>query len=280
MPTTIANRFIAADHCALYSEYTLPDTEPRALVLIVHGYAEHSGRYRHVVEALVNAGYGVHTLDHRGHGKSEGLRAYVEAIDLLVSDLRRFIGMIRSEHPNHLFYVLGHSMGALISFNYALRHQDTLNGMILSALPIHPNANIPDSVVKIAYALNNFVPRLALARTVPPEYLSRDPAVTEAYKNDPLNYTGLMRVRTGISIDQAAQTAIRDMSSITIPTLFLHGGADRIARPSGSETAYAQISSVDKMLKIYPNLYHEIFNEPEKETVLNDMIGWLNQRVR
>jgi acylglycerol lipase len=250
----------------------------KAVIILVHGYAEHSGRYLHVIEPLAENGYDVYTLDHRGHGKSEGMRAYVDGFDAIVADLKSYYDQIAAQHPDSTIFMIGHSMGALISLYYTLKHQETLAGLVTSGPPLTAEENMSPLLVMAANTLNKLIPTAPIVNAIQAS-LASDPSVDEAFQRDPLTYKGKMRVRTGLSISETARYVREHLADLKLPVLFLHGEADGICPPSGSKLAYKHASSEDKTLKLYPGMMHEIFNEPEHDTVLADVIDWLNRRA-
>lgn len=270
--------FISSDGLKIMTEHWLP-AERKAIVVVVHGYGEHSGRYRHVIRALTDARYGVYTLDHRGHGKSEGLRAHFDSFDQPIDDLQDYIEIVRAKQENEPIYMLGHSMGALITLAYALRHPDDLAGIVVSAAPVNADANVSKALVATGNILTNVIPKVPLLKLVPLETLSRDPDVVRAFREDPLTYKGNMRVRLGTELNKTAKWVREHLSELKLPILVLYGEADELVNPSGSRLVYDKAGSSDKKIKSYHNLRHEIMNEPERDKVLADIIAWLDKHT-
>jgi alpha-beta hydrolase superfamily lysophospholipase len=271
--------FISGDGLKIMTELWLP-AERKAIVVVVHGYGEHSGRYRHVIRALTDAGYGVFTLDHRGHGKSEGLRAHFDSFDQPIDDLKDYIEIVGARQEDEPIYMLGHSMGALITLAYALRYPATLAGIIVSAAPVNADANVSKALVATGNILTNVIPKVPLLKLVPLETLSRDPDVVRAFREDPLTYKGNMRVRLGTELNKTAKWVRERISELKLPILVLYGEADELVNPSGSRLVYDKVGSSDKKIKSYHNLRHEIMNEPERDKVLADIIAWLDKHAQ
>lgn len=265
-------RLDGAEGLSLFAQSWLPDGEPLDVVVLAHGYAEHSGRYGNLVERLVPAGFAVHALDHRGHGRSEGQRALIDSMERVWADLDNFVGAVRAQHANARVKLLGHSMGGSIAFGYALRHAEKLSGLILSgpalATPITPVQRL---ILGIVAAVAPKAGTLAL----PAETVSRDPGVVRAYLADPLVATGKVPARTAMELLEAARSYPARARQMTLPLLVQHGGADVPVPPENNASLYAAIGSRDKTIRIYEGLFHEIYNEPEHPAVLDDLVEWL-----
>ncbi|MBW2203088.1 MAG: lysophospholipase [Deltaproteobacteria bacterium] len=260
----------------IYYQCWLPEKDPKAVLLIVHGLAEHSGRYMNLVNHFVPLGYAIYGVDHIGHGKSDGLRVYVERFEDFTDTLKDFSHMIRDWQPKKPIFLIGHSMGGLISSIFLLDHQDELSGAVLSG----PSVKVPDmsSVTILAGKLfSTLMPKLGLL-ALEADGVSRDPEVVKAYLNDPLVYTGKITARLAAELLKAMKRAEIDASKITLPILIAQGSEDRLVDPDGAQMLHDTVGSVDKTLKIYDGLYHEIFNEPEHQKVLGDVEAWLESR--
>jgi len=259
----------------IYYQAWLPEAECKAVVLIAHGMSEHSGRYKNVVNHLVPAGYAVYALDHLGHGRSDGVRVCVERFQDFTVTLKSFFDMIRDQQAHKPIYLVGHSMGGLISAAYLLEHQHDLAGAVLSGPGIKVPDNISPAVIFIGKLLSSIMPRVGIVQ-LEADGVSRDPAVVEAYINDPLVHTGKITARLGAEMLKTMQTVTQKANQIRLPIMIIQGAADRLVDPSGAQLLYDSISSQDKTLKIYEGLYHEVFNEPEHEHVLQDVAQWLD----
>ena len=250
----------------------LPDADARDAVVIAHGYAEHSGRYAHVAEALVADGLAVHALDHRGHGRSEGPRVNVEDFRHYLSDLDALVDEVRLRHVGRTF-LLGHSLGGLIAASYAAERQGKLDGLVLSGASVKP-VRVSPVLNAVARTLARVAPGAPVVK-LPLDKISRDPEVVARYQADPLVFDRPMAARQAReAVDAQARLAGR-VGSITLPVLIMHGTADGLVSVADSEWFFERVGSADKTLKLYDGLYHEIFNEPEKERVLADLREWL-----
>lgn len=267
----------AGDNTALFTQAWLPEGAPRAGVLLVHGVAEHSGRYAHVAAFLTGRGYAVYTLDLRGHGKSPGMRAYVESYTLYLDDLKAYLDTIRAAQPGLPLFILGHSMGGLITLAFTARHQALLAGMITSAAPVNLAETTAPALVLVARVLDRVLPKARLVALDAAD-MSHDPAIRESYDSDPLNYRGKLTVRQGMVLTRLAEAAQAGLPGIRIPCLCMHGAQDPIADPSALDIIEQHLGAPDRTFKRYAGMFHEIFNELDKQVVLEDVGRWLDAR--
>lgn len=265
------------DGLTLFTQRWLPP-EPKAVVVLSHGYAEHSGRYAHVAEYLVQCDYAVYALDHRGHGHSEGERANVSVFREYSNDLKDYLEKIRQQHPTLRRFLLGHSVGGLIALQTVLEHAEKVDGLVLSGPYLRDATGAPGYLIALSKGLSVLFPRLR-TRALNTNHLSRDPAVVQAYRHDPLVYHGKVKMRMGAEMIAAGPYVLEHAESIDLPVLLMHGGDDKVAEPEGSRQLYACIGANDRTLKLYEGLYHEILNEPEKQRVLKDIVQWLDARL-
>ncbi len=269
--------FEGVDGLRLFYRAWLPEDEQKAVVILAHGFAEHSGRYDHVGRYLAGRGYAVYAPDHRGHGRSEGERAYVERFSLFVEDLHKFRNDV--VRPESAPFLIGHSMGGLIAVRYALSYQDGLAGLITSGAGLKIGGDLSPLLIALSRLIAVIAPKLPVVEPVPSDTLSHDPSVAAAYDSDPLNYRGKVKARIGAEMMRAGREALERAHELRLPMLIMHGGADSLVDPDGSRELYQKASSDDKTLKIYDGMYHEIFNEVEKEKVLAEMAAWLDAHL-
>ena len=270
--------FAGVRDSATYYQCWQPETECKAVLLVVHGLAEHSGRYMNVVNHFVPLGYAVYGFDHIGHGKSEGTRVYVDRFTDYTDTLKRYFDLIRLEHPDKPVFLVGHSLGALIAGAYLLEHQDELAGAVLSGILVKVPDNTPPVIVFIGKILSTLLPKAGLLG-VNAEGVSRDPAVVQAYINDPLVYRGKATARLAAEMLYTMQRVTAEAAKITLPLLIVQGSEDKLVDPAGAKLLYDAVSSTDKTLNVYEGLYHEVCNEPECEQVLDEIEAWLEQRL-
>ncbi|HYD04090.1 MAG TPA: alpha/beta hydrolase [Reyranella sp.] len=257
---------------ALAARAWLPAGAARDVIVIAHGYAEHSGRYANVVDRLVPLGYAVYALDHRGHGRSGGHRGMIGRMAWVVEDLHGLVAQARNENGGRRVKLLGHSMGGAVATGYAQRYPEDLSGLILSGPAI---GGMPSGFQRaLLRALSAVAPKLGTVE-LPAEAICRDPAVVTAYRHDPLVTIGKVPARTVGEMASAANAYLAQAPAMTVPVLIQHGSQDLLIPPEGNRAIYAAIGSEDKTIETYEGLYHEIYNEPERESVLDDLVAWL-----
>jgi alpha-beta hydrolase superfamily lysophospholipase len=262
----------------LYYQYWLPDAKPKAVLLVAHGLAEHSGRYKNLVDYFVPKGYAVYALDHRGHGKSEGTRSYVDNFNDYLIDLKTFFDMVRKDNKNVRIFLVGHSLGSTIATAYAVEHQKELAGLIVSGASLVPSTSVSPALLAMAGVVSALLPKMGVT-LLDASAISRDKAVVDAYVNDPLVFRGKVPARTGAELARMWKQLPEQMPRIKLPILIMHGFADQLADPRGSKLLFERVGSKDKTLKLYDGCYHEICNEPEHEQVFVDMETWLIKHI-
>ncbi|HVU10228.1 MAG TPA: alpha/beta fold hydrolase, partial [Phototrophicaceae bacterium] len=194
-----------------------------------------------------------------------------------VEDLQLYFERVKAMQPGKKHFLLGHSMGALISLAFTERHQDEIDALVISGAPILADANVSPALVWVGNVMTKVAPRLPFVKVNQPGILSSDPEIDKAWESDPLTYKGLMRVRLGVELNNMARAVRERLSELHQPILILHGAQDRLVNPSGSQFAYDHVASSDKTLRLYPNMRHEIMNEIGKEAVLDEIVAWLDR---
>lgn len=263
---------------SIYYQIWTPEVATRALVLLVHGAGEHSNRYRHVASFFTGHGYAVAALDHNGHGKSDGVPGHLLDFDDYLVDLRTLQTRVQEQFPSVPLVLLGHSLGGLITTRYLLQYQQDFLGAILSGPAIKTELEPPRLQMALIKMLAVLWPTLGILQ-LDAAGVSRDPAVVRDYQDDPLVHHGKMSVRKLRELFAAMHEVQERAGEIRLPMLLLHGGQDTMASPEGSRFLEGALGSEDKTLEIYPELYHEILNEPEKEAVLAKILAWCEMRL-
>jgi acylglycerol lipase len=271
------SKLTGKDGISLYNQCWLPETSPRAVLAVVHGLADHSGRYLNLVNYFVPRNFAVHAVDLRGHGKSGGDRCYINRFSDFTDDLSRFIRSIREQYADQPVYLIGHSVGGPVAISYAVKNQDQINGLITSGANLASKVASP-LLMSLAGLISAIAPRMGIT-SIDANLISRDPEVVKAYINDPLVFHGKIPARTGAELIRVWKTLPAIIPEIKLPLLVLQGTADGLSDPAGSKMLYDRASSKEKALRLYEGFYHEIFNEKEHEIVMRDMEGWLNARL-
>jgi alpha-beta hydrolase superfamily lysophospholipase len=261
---------------ALYWQAWLPEVT-RAVAVVAHGGLEHGGRYAYLAQRLCSAGIAVYCHDFRGHGRSGGRRGQIDSMAFLVEDLHRVRNMAEARHPDVPVFVVAHSLGSLVALEYALDFGQGLRGAVLSGTGIDVSA-VPAIQVRVARLLSRLAPNLPLVK-FSGEGVSRDPEVVHDYATDPLNFHGRVPVRTPAELFISAERLVPRLGFVDVPLLILHGGADPVAAPAGARLVHDRAGSRDKSVVVYDGLRHEIFNEPERETVIADLLAWITERI-
>ena len=243
-----------------------PET-PAAAVALVHGLAEHSGRYEHVGRALADAGYAVRAVDIHGHGHSDGFPGKVSGVAQWHDDTGAVLDLARQAAPGSPIFLLGHSLGSLITASYVVNVQPDIEGFVISGYAGLPGWALLESMSDPEGA------------SIPPELISRDPAVVKAYVEDPLVFQDRVPVECNAAAMEAAIGANTGAASIITPVFMVHGSDDAICDVEGAREFHAALGSADKDLVVYEGLYHEVMNEPERDRVLGDIVAWLDRHV-
>ncbi|MFP5073117.1 lysophospholipase [Pseudonocardia nantongensis] len=257
----------------LYWQCWLPTGEPTGVLLISHGIGEHSGRYDPVVGTLLPDGWAIYGLDHRGHGRSGGTRVHVRRYDDLLQDFETFRRDVAARHPGLPLFLLGHSLGGQIALAYALRHQDRLSGLALSA-PALVSDTVPARLVPVLALVARALPTLRPVG-IDDSAISSDPAVVADYRADPLVHHGKPTLSLGAAIYAQMDSLPPRAVELRLPLLIQHGTEDRLTDPSGTRRLDEASGSPDTTVQWYDGLWHEIFHEPGRDAPLGDLRRWL-----
>ncbi len=255
-----------------------PGESPRGLVFLMHGYAEHAGRYAALAAALNAAGLSVHALDHRGHGHSGGRRGFVRGPAAIAEDFVPFMTGVMADRPGLPAALFGHSMGGAAAVRVALSRQDRLFGLVLSSPFIEPvpKAN-PVSRAAVAL-LAGIAPRLPVQR-LDTRGLSREASEVAAYEQDPLVHHGPVVAATASALIRSGDDAVRSAPGLTLPLLMFHGAIDPIAGIGGTRRLFEAVGSRDRQLRVMEGAPHEILNDLDRDTMTGELRDWLADRL-
>jgi alpha-beta hydrolase superfamily lysophospholipase len=275
----IEGNFRGVRNTSIYYQAWLPEGNVKAVLLLVHGLGEHCGRYMNVVNYFLPLGYAIYGFDHIGHGKSEGVREFVERFEDYTDTLSIYYDLVKGRQTGRPVFLVGHSMGGLIASYHLLDHQAKFEGAVISAPSIKVSDSISKATILAGKILSVIAPKMGLVKVVDANNISRDAETVRAYLEDPLVFRGKTPVRLGAELLKAMLCVTSEAGKITLPFMVLQGGDDKIIDPGGAQMLYDKAGSKDKSIKIYEKLYHEVFNEPERARVLKDVEMWLAAHV-
>ncbi len=254
----------------------------RATVALVHGLAEHAGRYAALARRLNAAGIELVAVNLRGHGRAPGARTWIERFDDYLADADALLDVAsRSSAP---LFLMGHSMGGAIAALHAIERprgvgtSAALRGLILSSPALAAGRGVPHWMITMSRVISRVWPRFPAIK-VDASLLSRDPAIVEANRNDPLVHHGAVPARTGAEILDAMARIERGRAALRVPLLVWHGNADKLTEPDGSRDFGAHAGSPDKTLTLYDDNFHETMNDLDRERVIDALIAWILARA-
>ena len=265
------------DGLKIFTQVWEPEGSTKAVINILHGLGEHSGRYAHVAKTFNQAGYSVIASDLRGHGKTEGKRGHAPSFEAFMKDIDVLLEESSRLYPHLPQFLWGHSLGGVLVPNYVLLRKPQLEGVVITAPPFYSpvtNQKVKVMMAKIAGAL---MPEVSMASGLKAEWISRDPEVVSRYVNDPLVH-GVATLAMAKYTLEALPWAFKLAHEWALPMLIMHGEADKLSFVSGSKELASKIPG-NCTLKIWPGLWHEIHNEPEKDEVLAYALGWLDSQL-
>ena len=256
------------------------NNRPKALITLVHGLGEHTGRYLHVGKSMTDAGYALVGFDLRGHGKSDGPRGHFPSLNAVVQDIRQFSKFLVQRYPDIPHFLYGHSLGGLLSLVYALQYHTGLNGVIVTGAALRSSLQEQKNKIAMVNLLGSLLPTITVPSGLDATTISRDADIVQKYIKDPLVHD-----KTSLGFGKSALSAIdfcfAHAKEFVPPLLIMHSAADKLTYPSGSED-FARLASEtngDVTLKLWDDLYHEIHNEPEKAEVFKVMIEWIEKHL-
>jgi len=253
-----------------------PAGKPHGVVVISHGLNAHGGLYEWAAQQFTSNGLAVYALDHRGRGRSEGERFFVEKFSDWTEDLATFIDIVKSREPGLPVFLLGHSAGGVIASGYTLAHQDEIAGLIVEDIAYQIPA--PDIALAILKGVSKVAPHAHVLK-LKNEDFSRDPAVVAALNADPLIAGEKQPSETVAELVRADELLKKNFQKITLPLLILHGTADKVTKPHGSQEFYEKTGSSDKTLKLYEGHFHDLLADIGKQQVMADIQAWIDAHL-
>lgn len=267
------------DGLNLYLQAWLPDA-PKASLLLVHGLGEHSGRYSQLVEKLIEIGIEVFSFDGRGHGKSapDGVTAFIDTSEDYLKDIHALVEKVQNYISGIPVFIFGHSMGGGLVAGYVLKYKPKVAGVILSSPAIKEAEGTSAVLIAFSGLVNRLFPKLKVLQ-LDISGISRIPVEVEKYKSDTLVYQKSVPARTGFELYHLMQFIQRNAEQFSSPVLLIHGDADRLTNPKGSNLLYEKASSADKTIRIIPGGYHELLNDLNREEVRELILNWIKSRI-
>jgi acylglycerol lipase len=277
MPDTQKEEYLdGAGGLRIFVRSWRPGSEPRGVIVLVHGFNSHSGYYLWAAQQLLASGLAVYALDLRGRGKSDGERYYIDKFAEYQADVDLLVNLARSREPELPMFMLGHSAGGVIACNYVLDHQAGFAGLICESFAYRVPA--PDFALAVLKGLSHLAPHAHVLK-LKKEDFSRDPKVTRALLDDPLLENEVQPTKTVAEMVRADERLERDFRLFTLPVLIIHGTKDTVTRPEGSKEFYEHAGSTDKTLKLYEGYFHDPLNDLGKEAVMEDIRAWLTAHI-
>lgn len=267
----------AKDGLNLHAKTWPPEQPPKAVVCLVHGLGEHSGRYSHVAQALNHAGYAVLAFDLRGHGRSGGPRGHAPSSEAFLEDIDCLLETASRRYPGAPQFLYGHSLGGALVLYYTLRRKPGVAGVVSTSPGLRSPLVEQKLKVIFAKALAAILPAMTLPTGLEIELLSHDPQVVQVYKNDPLVHDKASLAMASSTI-QAIEWTMKHAAEFEPPLLLVHGTEDKLTYPSGSQEFAARVGG-RCTLRLWEGLYHETHNEPEKDLVIAEIIQWMDEQL-
>jgi alpha-beta hydrolase superfamily lysophospholipase len=273
--TESESTFKAGDGTEIFYRSSV-DKDAKKLLILIHGLGEHSGRYGHVVEYFNSRGFNVFANDHRGFGRSDGKRGGIYSFDEYLVDVEQLRKLATEQTEPETTVICGHSMGGLIAALYIEKYADQVTAGILSAPFLDMSVKVPIYKSLPGKLLSKIVPLFSMPSGLDQDAICKDPKVVEDYANDPLVHDKVT-ARWFTEALKAHVDVRNAVGKLAMPILMIHGEADRLVDVEISRSFYPLVPSKKKKLVTYPGLFHEIFHEPERQQVFDDISAWLDE---
>jgi alpha-beta hydrolase superfamily lysophospholipase len=278
---TFESQWEAKDGTSFFAQGWEPEKKkPKAFIGLIHGLGDHTSRFTHVGHAMTEAAYAMAGFDLRGHGRSGGARGHAPSLDAYMQDIRRFFQEMTPRYPQIPHFLYGHSLGGLLVLAYAIQYGSGLRGVMVTGAALRDFLQEQKAKLALVKLLAPILPTMSIHSGLDMTALSHDPAIIEAYRNDPLVHYSVTPGFGRAGLD-AIDLCFARAKEFPVPLLMIHGKADKITYPSGS-AEFANLvreAGGDVTLKLWDDLYHEVHNEPEKAEVFRFMTEWLEKHI-
>lgn len=258
-----------------YREWT-PALPPRAIMLIVPGFNSHSAYFGWAAEQLASLGFVSFGVDLRGRGKSDGERFFVDVFDDYVSDVEGLHAIARQRYPGLPVHVLGHSAGGVVAVVFSQKHADQVTSLVCESFAFQVPS--PDFALAVLKGISHLAPHAHVLALKNKDF-SRDPGVVARMDADPLIAHETQPTKTVAEMVRADERLKRTMPDFRVPVLILHGTADVVTKPEGSQYFFDHAGSTDKVLKLYKDHVHDLLNDIGRDDVMADITSWLEKRL-
>ena len=275
--SSFTNQWTQTDGSRIFSRGWVPDVPPKAVICLVHGLGEHSGRYQHVAQRLNRDGFAVVSFDLYGHGQSQGKRGHAPSMEVFAEGIDRLLTTASERWPDTPCFLYGHSLGGVLVLYYTLLRQPELRGVIATSPGLRTSLEEQKLKIAIARTMATLAPSVGLPTGLKAEDISKDPQVIQVYLADPLVHDRATFAMARNTLD-AIQWTFDHAGEFKPPLLLMHGDQDAIAYARGSQE-FASLVPGDCTVKIWPGLLHETHNEPEKDQVLDFKITWIKSKL-
>ncbi len=252
--------------------------KPKAAIVLVHGLGEHSAKYNYFGDDVYKKGMAFFAYDQRGHGRSGGFRCHVDRFDDFVEDLRQFVEIAKIESLCGEVFIVGLSLGGLISLIFSIKYGGMIKGTAVCApalRPVSPPSGIESGMAEL---LSILCPRVTTPNRVPLEYLSHDKEMINKTKDDKYSQR-VLSFRLFTEAKKASAYALENAAAINVPLLLLHGAEDKVIDPSGTKDFFQKINFRDKEMKLYDGLYHELLRETKRREIMDYILDWIAKRA-
>ena len=270
--------FIASGGLSLYYQAWFPEGETRAVLVIVHGFGEHGGRFSRLVEYMTGRGYALYALDQRGHGRSPGQRGHINAWSEYRDDLRAFINLAHKNQEGIPIFLWGYSLGALVAMDEILHDTNYLSGAIIMSAPFKPSGIAQPALMLAARMASIFWPKFSINLLTPMSKITRDREIKRAASSDPFLHTQASARWAAESL-RTVEWVKQHSGDVYLPLLILHGEADQLNAVGGARQFFESVTYPDKKLITYPGGYHELHNDLIYEQVMVDMVKWIQAHI-